>query len=390
MRLLIGLSIFAFLIALIGAIWRTALSWLAVERLGDLAGIVPAVLVGAGFIGSLTGAWWFPRLELRTRVLAIGIPFAVGIGGVGIASAHPALGLLLLLACVFVAAGAGVLFDPAVQQSISAYVDTPVRMQRMTGATEFTGSIGRAVGPAAIGALILWAPLTATFWICAGLVALAVVSVWLAIGDRQPVAISAAPRRRLFEFHLLRGRPLEQYLTFGHGLYNFGWYTGLLVGLPLLLKESGAADAGLYARIMTVYGLAAILGAGVSGFIPDDRPAFIFALARGLPGLGFVGMSFAQSEPMLYASAAVVGGFGPLGKVASVGLFRMGRSPDQVAGLVRLRLASEMAFALAGLLVSTVTLSYLPTRVTIFICGAAGAAVGLYGIIRFGIGRMRA
>jgi len=151
--------------------------WVFLERIGSavedrkLGGNLVSINLAAGAIGSLTAAWFANRFGfLLPMVLAIGLSV------LSVAMLNLSTGGLALLTASFINGWAWN-FGAAYRMALVAHLDGERRFVALIPAMQ---TLGNAIGPSLVGAIIVWASYSAAYWLVSILWLAALASYYLA------------------------------------------------------------------------------------------------------------------------------------------------------------------------------------------------------------------
>jgi len=138
--------------------------WVFLERIGsavedrELGGDLVSINLAAGAIGSLTAAWLANRFGfLLPMVLAIGLSV------LSVAMLNLSTGGLALLTASFINGWAWN-FGAAYRMALVSHLDSERRFVALIPAMQ---TLGNAIGPSLVGAIIVWASYSAAYWLVA-------------------------------------------------------------------------------------------------------------------------------------------------------------------------------------------------------------------------------
>ena len=138
--------------------------WVFLERIGsavedrELGGNLVSINLAAGAIGSLTAAWLANRFGfLLPMVLAIGLSL------LSVAMLNLSTGGLALLTASFINGWAWN-FGAAYRMALVSHLDSERRFVPLIPAMQ---TLGNAIGPSWVGAIIVWASYSAAYWLVA-------------------------------------------------------------------------------------------------------------------------------------------------------------------------------------------------------------------------------
>jgi MFS family permease len=250
--------------------------------IGTLLGLMSlAALCTRPFAGWLSDGWG--RRPLITLGLAAMLVFAAGLPFIAGALAF---GILRIISGI----GWGCLTSNA--NTLAGELAPPGRQGEAIGHYTMAGSVAFAGAPAAGLFLVRAYGYPAAFWAAAGLTALALL-LSLFLENRPRVPLRSFNPSTLLVWNAVAPASVLMLHAMTYG--------GLLTFLPLLARERGLGDPGLF---FTVYALALVVLRGTAGRLSDrfGRPATIGpGLAAG--GVALLVLAFTQARWVMLAAA---------------------------------------------------------------------------------------
>jgi len=217
---------------------------------------------------------------------------------------------------------------------------------RANGLDSSLYSLTTVMGPAIAGVAVARFGPEAAFIVAAGVVALAAVSL---LGVREPVA-RAEPEGSLIGdawaglMYVVR-HPSLRGLAITLFICNLGF--GVLpVGIPVLVLRHFNGSASTVGQVFAVFGLAGLVTGLIIGRVnTEGRERLLIAGCIGVQGVALALLAFANTLPMVFVLAAVVGG---AESVVNVGLFALRQRRTDPAWFGR-AFAVSMSLNFAGL-----------------------------------------
>ncbi|MFE3196295.1 MFS transporter [Nocardia sp. NPDC059240] len=291
--------------------YALAIMWLALQRSGPvamgavaIAESVPFILIGAFGARLLHRCATFRTLATVDgvrAVLVVAMPVLWNLGGT------PAM-----LAVAATLGALAAIFDPSLAALVPDLVDADERTA-LVAAMDLNGRIARIAGPALAGVALFAVPVSALFvadtatFAVSVLALLYLASVRATSSAATSVAESTPPGRAASARLLLREHPAlsAAFIVQAAGLF----FTALpAIGLPLLLAHQIGAGPSAYGSVLTVTGIAGLVGNLTAGRIPPAS-AFLqrFCLAWALSGALMVATGAAGHLVLVLVFAALSG-----------------------------------------------------------------------------------
>jgi predicted MFS family arabinose efflux permease len=138
--------------------------WVFLERIGsavddrELGGSLVSINLSAGAIGSLTAAWLANRLGFLWPMI-----IAIGLSVLSVAMLNLSTSGLALLTASFINGWAWN-FGAAYRMALVSHLDGERRFVALIPAMQ---TLGNAIGPSVVGAIIVWASYSAAYWLVA-------------------------------------------------------------------------------------------------------------------------------------------------------------------------------------------------------------------------------
>ncbi len=374
-------------------LFMVALSWVAVQVLGERAGYLTALQPAAVLVVAMLAGRWADRMLPRRLMIAADLGRALALTVLLLAwlAAGRPPAWTLVLAVLALAAGQA-LFRPALQAMLPPLAGDPALLPAANGLLETTDRMARLVGPGLVGVLAALVPLVhyvtadiATFLVSALAIAATVRLRPLPAPPPHPPQDWVAGMLR--GFRAMRSRPMLGFTLLtaapGAGI----WYAIMFLAVPLLLTGPGRPGIAGFGLVMASYGSTNLLGALAIGgtSLPRFPGRMVFAADLVLGGgLGVLGLSALLLPPRwmlagMCAGAAIGAVGGPMSDIP-VAVLRQTRldGADQAAAmratLVMWNLGTLVALAGSPALFAAVGVapSVIAGSVVIVACGVAG------------------
>ena len=373
-------------------LFEVAVVWLAVEEVGERAGLIVVAgtlaSLGFGVFGGVFADRWNRRTTMViSDLLRAGVLFSL----VAIA-VFAELQLWQLAVATTLLGALNALFEPALYASLPALSPDRRSLQAANGLIDMTWRISNTTGPAIAGVLLATTPVSLLFFadgLTFILSALAIYTIgrgyaWRPareIEDQQsPVADLRDGVRVLSEHKVL----LWSYIiTSTQG--NVMWALTFMVGIPLYVSDVLELDASAFGWIITSYGVGNVLSSFVLGNRSVRRHVVVMYAGTVLLSAGFLVMVIGGTF-----TAALIGAFlaslgGPLEDVMQLLIIQNELPPTVIGKVYSLRTVFEDVGFAAGLGLAALLYNALSVSDGIALVVLIQMSAGLYGIVRFGL-----
>ncbi len=367
-----------------------ALMWIAVEAIGERAGLVALAGPLTRLVFGLAGGVYADRWDRQRAMIAADLLRAGAVGTLALAAL---MGPLSLWHLAFVAAVLGLLdsvFSPALQASLPALAPQPDVLQRANAWLNINHRLARIVGPGVAGALLAFSPISQFFSVdAATFVASALLIRALGRGYRwkSPPA-EDVPRSVVDEIgSALRLVREHRALLWGISLiavWNVSSASINIVGIPLFAREVLGGGPALYGYIMAAYGVGNVASNLFLARWPVRGRLEPVLFAGGLIyGVCWLGLAFAPSltAALVLAACAAVGG--PMTDLMLLILIQSDIPPEHIGKVFSVRRTVSQACNGLGLVVSGFVFAWLPVPTGIGVAAAVVAAFSAVALLRF-------
>lgn len=357
-----------------------ATPWLALQL---AAPSQEALAVGAAaslnFLPGLLGAALFRRFPLKYESRTVAITDAwlrlVALGSITVAYYLDRLNLPIFLLLIAVSS----LLHPlgvGAQRTLTARVTKPQERLHANGVINTQVQISLIMGPVIAGLLI---PVIGSAAVM-GIDAITFAAIPLAFrGLPRTVSTSSSPREQRGSLKTLLRYP-QMATLLGLTFAFFLLYGPLPVAIPLLIRDQLGGDAGALGIVWTSFGIGALTGGYLLGFLKSLNPLRTAVGVVGAWGLVVVAMSTAPGVISLAVFMALGGlVFSPYNAVTAAYVQNEALPEDlasvNTAWATTLVAASPLGVALSGPLVAAVGAkhSLLLSGVTTLVLGAIAA-----------------
>lgn len=358
-------------------LFRVALVWLAADLIGGATGYIVAtqhvVIIAVSVFGGVLVDRWNSR-KAMVSVDSIRALVVLVVPAMSLASGPQIWTLFFAAGIVWGLRG---VHAPALQALVPRVAPSPDMMLAMNGLLDTTRRLARIVGPGLAVLIALVAPIEHFFTIVASVFATSALSVF-ALKAFMPSA-SALPARGgwrviVEEFveplRILRGHRVMVWSFIAICVTNMFWNSALIIGLVLVVQERLPGDVGAYGLVIAAYGIGNLLGNLVIGSLPFGAQMRCMFPARALLGLGFLGLAFAPSLPLLMLLAPIAAFGGTMGDLPFLALMQHQFEVGQIGRIFGLRVTIESAGGAAGALIAAPFLTLFSPASLVATCGA--------------------
>ncbi len=367
-------------------IFRVALIWLAVGLIGADAGYIGAAQSAALLLLSLFGGRWADRWDHRRTMIAVDAARGLIVLLPVLAFRAGAVSLPLLVFVALALSGLSAFFDPALQAYLPEVSGDAETLEAANGLMSTIARLARAVGPGVVGLLSGWIPTIHFFTLDALSFGASALSVSAARPKRRDAVAGAdalGPGSLSAAWRAIRRSPLMTYLLFVKSAGGGLWALAYGLGLAILVQKLAPGDVRAFGLAIASYGAGNVAGALWVGNIRRTRPAEILFGGYVWMGLGFIAMGLAPGLRALFAACAWAGFGGPINDLPFVDMVQKLYPVREIPRMFRLRMAAETSAGLVLLAASPrIFRAWNPGPVIAF-CGAAFAAFGAYGFVRY-------
>lgn len=165
---------------------------------------------------------------------------------------------------------------------------------------------------------------------------------------------------------------------------NVVWSIAFVIGMPLLVARGLGQSAGVYALIVSAYGVGNVLGNLLVGSVPIRRRFFTIFLGKGLLDLGFLLLACASSVPLALLASALAAIGGPMGDIMILTMLQVDLPADGIGKGYSLRMILENVGASLGLLVAVPLFRLVSVPIGIAFCALSLLGVSVLVLLRFG------
>ncbi|HTK11156.1 MAG TPA: MFS transporter [Ktedonobacteraceae bacterium] len=374
--------------------YSIAVIWIAVKTVGSGAGIVAAAEAASTLVFGLLGGVFADRWDRRKVMVTVDIIRAGTVALLPILEYFGVLQLWHLTVVAVVIGGLEALFDPALQASLPALAGDTQTLQAMNGLMDVTSRLARTLGPSLAGVLVAFMPLPQFFTLDAVsfvISALAILSlgrrfIWKPAESSTPnKGVLAVPHEIAGAIGLLKAhRPLA-WAIIANAINNILWSIAFVIGVPILVDRVLVGNVGAYGLIIGAYGVGNVLSNFVIGSLPlRNRVSMVFSGLIVL-GAGFLLLALATTLPMALLGAAFAAIGGPMGDIIIATMIQTEFPANQIGKIYSLRMVTASVGGSLGLVLAVPLFAHFSVMYTIGACACAMIAMGIIGVMRYGL-----
>ena len=377
----------------IGAeLYRVTLIWVAVDLAGSAGGYVIAAHSAVILAISLVCGAWSDHWDTRRTLIAVNlfrVPCAAVLPLIVLSGGDVPHWLFWAMAIAMAALTA--FFEPALQTTLPRLAPSLAMLPAINGLFDGTRRFARFLGPALIGALAPFIAVVDFFGVVAVLYLFAAIPLIAGISGRAKPAseVVLSWHRRVLDSMIAGWRAVKP-----HSLLRFAlptlcltttaWCIAFTLGLVLLVREVPGADARLYGLVVAAYGVGNFITNLVVGSMDLHHSGRIMYLGRLALGAGFVGFAIAPSPTWLVVAALVASMGGPMNELPLLVRIQSDIPGPLVGAVYRLRLITDHAGILLGLLIAPSLFDAIGTSNGVALAGAVNFAIAILGLWLFG------
>ncbi len=375
-------------------LYGVALAWFAVSLVGGNAAYLVAVQALSVMASGMIGGMLADRLNRRTLMIALDAARAGAVlilPAMDLAGLPPALPVVYAVAVAMAALGA--IFDPALQSAMSDLARSSTELRAINALLDGTKRLARIGSAGIIAICASFLPITQFFTLDA-VTFLVSIATLLKAGQfhlaaaAAPTSASAAAARHQWarDLHLaLRVAMANPWLRFnlwGTALGFASWQVGVIIGLNLLLQQTGA-NIDSFGVTLGIYAAASLVCNVVLGNLRRLNGMRAMLLGRFLSGLGYMVWLLAPAPVWLVVGALLSGTGSPLIDIPFFELIRRTTDPAHVGKIFALRIVVQNAGIVAGTLVAAPLLHLIGPAGLIAAFGFLNAGSAVLGAVRF-------
>lgn len=361
-------------------LYAVALAWFAVSLVGGDAAYLVAAQALSVMVAGLIGGSLADRLDRRKLMLALDAIRAVCVLILpAFDLLHLPLSLPLIYGVAIVMAALGAVFDPTLQATMTGLARDAAELRALNALTDGTKRVARIGSSGIIALCASFLPIT-HFFTLDSITFLLSIATLLKAGQ---IHLQNAPEARLTRAHWLSDlrialgmairHPLLRFNLLGTALGFASWQIGAVIGLSLLLQNSGAG-LDRYGMALGIYAGASMLCNLVVGNLKHLPVTRTMLIGRCLMGLGYMSWLLAPGLFWLALGAILAGLGSPLIDIPFFELIRRSTEPAHVGKIFALRIVMQNAGILVATAVSAPLLHWL----------GAGGLIALFGLLNVG------
>lgn len=367
------------------------LGWIAVERFGTYAGLLPAAQSAMLLAVSLLSGRLADRQGLRATLIGADLARAAMLGlmvTLWLALGTPP-GWSLMLVVITLAAGQS-FFQPAMQGLLPLLAPRET-LPATNALMDMTDRLARLIGPGVLSLAAAVIPLVhfVTFDLLTFLASATAVSlIRLAPQPRRRPTAATMRESLLHGFRAVRRHKLMWFALRTTGIINGAWYAAYFIGLPLLITQAGLSNGvTAFGLVISAYGATNLLANLLVGSLDVRRhPTLLVYVSNIIVGLGILllaGCALLLPQDWLLAGlvpSAMLSAFGGPMKDITLATLRQTELPQaDIPPAMRAFVSLGQLGTLTGLLASPLLFALAGVPGTVLLCGAAILGVGLAG-----------
>jgi DHA3 family macrolide efflux protein-like MFS transporter len=374
--------------------YTIAVLWIAVKMVGGGAGIVAAAETVSGLLFGLLGGVYADRWNRRKTMMAVDVLRALAVATLPVVARLGAIQLWYLVVVAVIVGSLGALFNPALQASLPALTGDKQTLQATNGLMDVTRRLARMLGPSLAAVLIAFMPLTQFFTLDAvsfGISALTVFSLgsryaWKPVRSKEIVrGVGGILKEITGAIHLVRMHKPLFWALISDGLMSVVWGVAFIVGVPLLADRVLHSGVVAYGLIVGAYGVGNVASNLVIGTLTIRRRTMMLFIGKVFLGAGFLLLANSVNLWMALLCAAFAAIGGPMGDIIMVTMMQTDLPADQTGKVFSLLMILESAGMSLGLILAAPLYGSLSVQRTIGLCALLAIAVGVSGLLRFGL-----
>ena len=362
---------------------EVALVWIAVESVGERAGLVVAAGAVARLAFGFAGGALADRWDRQRSMIGCDLARAAAVATLVVADLQGPGGIYHLAAVAFVLGVLDALFQPALQASLPALAPDIERLQAANAWLDITRRLAAALGPSATGLLLALVPLQHFFGIDALTFVLSALAIrTLGRGYLWRAAPAAGARGSLVSE--IRGAwrlvMRERRLLFGLGqvaVWNLGLSPALQLGVALLVTGEFDGGPALLGYATGAYGVGNVASNLVLTRVRVKRTSRLLHLGGLTAALGWIAVASSTQVPVLLVMIALTALGGPMTDLMLLRLIQTQFPVDQIGKVFSFRYTISRAANGLGLMLAVPVYATLGVRAAIAISGLVLAAYAL-------------
>jgi MFS family permease len=375
-------------------LFNIVLGWIAADRFGTFAGLLPAGQSVVLIATSLLSGRIADRLSLRATLIGADLARAAALAlmiTLWLAQgAAPGWSLILVVGVLAVGMS---FFRPAMQAMLPVLADRET-LPATNALMDMTDRLARLIGPGLISLAAAALPLVhfVTLDLVTFLVsALAVALIRLPPQPARRVGQMTIQASLLHGFRVVRRHSLLWLVLRVSGVINGAWYTAYFIGLPLMLVQAGIANGvAAFGLVISAYGVTNLISNLIVGSRDvRHRPGrLIFGgnlfVGGGILVLGLSGLLLPPAWLVAgCVAAALISAIGGPMQDITVATLRQTELPAaDIPAAVRAFVVVSQLGSLVGLAASPLLFVAAGVPGTVLLCAAAMIATGVVGLMR--------
>lgn len=370
-------------------LYGVALAWFAVSLVGGDATYLVAAQALSVTLAGMFGGTLADRLDRRSLMIALDAIRTVGVLILpAVDILHLPISLPLVYGVAIVMAALGAVFDPTLQAAMTGLARDASELRALNALTDGTKRIARIGSSGIIALCASFLPIT-HFFTLDSITFLISIATLLKAGQIHPPGegIKALASRHWVRdlqiaVRMAMVHPLLRFNLFGTALGFASWMIGAVVGLSLLLQNSGVG-IDRYGTTIGVYAAASLFANLVLGSMKRLPVMRTMLAGRCLMGLGYMSWLLAPGMFWLVAGATLAGFGSPMIDIPFFELIRRTTQPAHVGKIFALRIVMQNAGIVVATGVATPLLHWIGPGGLIALFGLLNVGTAIAGIFRF-------
>jgi MFS family permease len=370
-------------------LYGVALAWFAVSLVGGNATYLVAAQALSVTLAGMFGGSLADRLDRRSLMITLDAIRAVGVLIIpAFYVLHLPLSLPLIYGVAIVMAALGAVFDPTLQAAMTGLARDAGELRALNALTDGTKRVARIGSSGIIALCASFLPITHFFTLDSITFLVSIATLLKAgqirmMGDGAKALTSRHWARDLqIAVRMAMVHPLLRFNLFGTALGFASWMIGAVVGLSLLLQNSGVG-IDRYGTTIGVYAAASLFANLVLGSMKRLPVMRTMLAGRCLMGLGYMSWLLAPSMFWLVAGATLAGFGSPMIDIPFFELIRRTTQPAHIGKIFALRIVMQNAGIVVATGVATPLLHWIGPGGLIALFGLLNVGTAIAGIFRF-------
>jgi DHA3 family macrolide efflux protein-like MFS transporter len=367
-------------------IYKVAFIWLAIDVAGKNTGYFAAMQFMSVLAFGIIGGKWCDRWNpFRTMVITDLLRALLALTPVVFHYLQwPAFGALVVTSILI--SGLGAFFDPSLQSALPVICQNPKILKGANGLLSTTFRLARVMGPAIIGILANLILTIHYFTLNALSFAVSAICIYSVQKKFQThvIPVTAVSNETILgnffqTFHLLQQRVILYRVIILKTIVSGAWGLAYGVGLAMMMREFSGNNVQAFGSVMGAYGVGNVLAALVMGNVERKNPEWWLYLGLIWLGVGFVGIGFSNTMPLILFFSAFSAVGGPMNDLSCIEMIQEVIQLRDLPRIFRLKMTLDNLAFLIFLLISPALFHFLSVRSVIVFCGIITIGAGMVG-----------